>query len=853
MKRIFSILLTILLVFAFTSPGWAEEEFPPPGDNKGVIGDAGNGAAWRLGQINQLQMTEISAPSGNPDTNKGWLYVKDSGGTSVLYFEDDAGTVTDLVATTLATDFGLTADADAGDYDIKSLDKLEFIDTGVYIDGGADATLDIVSDGTVSIDSADWDISDTGVITNASMSADQISAGNLTLGNYYLSLGTDPADAGTIRLPNAGNILFEAAPAGTDVNALSVDASEVVQIGSAGASAVTITPDTTVSGSLTVTGTYYHSAIAPAAGDLTLNAAGAGSVDIGNVSTGTIDITGGGVNIGDGAADTLTITGIIDADVTLDDGTTDSPALIWKDSDDETGRIHQDSATDDLEVTCHSATDSFAVTTGNLSVGTPGADDITWNGDDFYVTDDMEVDGNAVFEANVKIDSGGTGLDLNETLDIDLDANDEEVSIFSTAADYAAGSGIVTVYDDSAGQTNTQYLVRLLREANADANDAFIECADNSTGAANDGDTKFAVVSGGATTWTLDAAATITVDADTTDTTDTGGVVDIDMGSATDGADAVNIKVVSATSGATEYATGIEIDLDDDTSAAGYVRGINLVSTDTTGSSEIIGIQIASSIETGIKASLDAASTLITADATSAASTSTTGALLDASFRTATDTAQAINIDLESDVTGGAGEVVEGIHIQMDDDSNTATDELRGIEIDTDANGTGLQYAIYVGDTAGIDAALYAARGYVRIGTGDTPDVTPGDDDLFVEGTVEVNGTTRFDNLAYHPPMTYEFTTEADITDPITSNVVLLDGDDDADNDTIDLQDGTYPGQILYLVAEADIDADDTCTINYGDTTCTNCPATVFNKVGENAHLVWTGTTWSVISLQDGL
>lgn len=62
------------------------------------------------------------------------------------------------------------------------------------------------------------------------------------------------ADAGTIRMPNAGSILFEADVAGTDVNALSVDSSELVQIGSAGASGVVVTPATTVTGLITANG-----------------------------------------------------------------------------------------------------------------------------------------------------------------------------------------------------------------------------------------------------------------------------------------------------------------------------------------------------------------------------------------------------------------------------------------------------------------------------------------------------------------------------------------------------------------------------------------------------------------------
>ena len=54
------------------------------------------------------------------------------------------------------------------------------------------------------------------------------------------------ADAGTIRMPNAGSIMFEADAAGTDINALSVDSSEIVQIAASGASGVTITPATTI-------------------------------------------------------------------------------------------------------------------------------------------------------------------------------------------------------------------------------------------------------------------------------------------------------------------------------------------------------------------------------------------------------------------------------------------------------------------------------------------------------------------------------------------------------------------------------------------------------------------------------
>lgn len=96
-------------------------------------------------------------------------------------------------------------------------------------------------------------------------------------------------------------------------------------------------------------------------------------------------------------------------------------------------------------------------------------------------------------------------------------------------------------------------------------------------------------------------------------------------------------------------------------------------------------------------------------------------------------------------------------------------------------------------------------------------------------------------------------TTEANITDPLASSVLLITGDDDTDNDAIDLQNGETAGQVIYIIAEAAVDVNDTITINMADTTCTNCPAIVFDKVGENATLIWTGTTWAVTGLQSSL
>ncbi len=243
-------------------------------------------------------------------------------------------------------------------------------------------------------------------------------------------------------------------------------------------------------------------------------------------------------------------------------------------------------------------------------------------------------------------------------------------------------------------------------------------------------------------TFTVAADEYMKLDADTTANTGTAGVLDLNVQSATNTHKAVSI-VYQLEDGATQ-AYGIYSDVNDDTSGAEVIdlyHAVNSAGTNAT----TRGLVVAATIDDGYVATLGAAAQAVVVDATTTASTSTTGAIMDAAFRSATTASQAINIDVESDVAGGASEIVTGIHIQLDDDANTATDEIHGIEIDTDGNGTGIQHAVYVGGSAGIDAALYAANGYLRIGTGATEDQTLGDDDAFIEGVLEVDGSIYAD------------------------------------------------------------------------------------------------------------
>lgn len=92
------------------------------------------------------------------------------------------------------------------------------------------------------------------------------------------------------------------------------------------------------------------------------------------------------------------------------------------------------------------------------------------------------------------------GIVATSDLDVDFSANTEEMNITYDVADYAAGSGALTIYDTTAaGPTNASYLLRLAMEADGDAQGHFILCEDNSTGAAANGDDKFSVDTGGLT------------------------------------------------------------------------------------------------------------------------------------------------------------------------------------------------------------------------------------------------------------------------------------------------------------------------------------------------------------------
>jgi len=482
--------------------------------------------------------------------------------------------------------------------------------------------------------------------------------------------------------------------------------------------------------------TLYQSAIAAAAAGniaLTIDAAGNGTITIGGTSTGNTVLPGvvamnGNVTVGNAATDTLGITSIINSNVTLDDGATDSPSLILKDATDETATfVKADGG--NVTVTPGGASESFQVLTGNLKVG-GGSEGVALNGQDAYVTGTFEVDGAVQLDGAVTLNGD---VAINDQIAIAFGANDEEIVVTNTATDLTAGAIVSLVM---AAQDNQAYILQLQQTPDADADNDFLLLEDNA------GDDKFAINQGGSTVWTLDADSLVAIDGSTTLSTTTGGVLDIDMSSVTTGGDAVNIKVIS-TVGNGETSSAITIDLDDDTAAAGSIYGIDIAASDGTGSSVLYGLNIANSIETHIKSVLPAAGTWANIDAAATDNTTTTGVQLLA-YDTITDGGKGIYIDFGVG-DAGAGVTANALYIDQDDDTTSNASTINSIALvcsDTTGHATTLNRAIY---TSGMDVALQADNGYVRIGTGSVADVPPGDDDLFVEGTIEVDAAARFD------------------------------------------------------------------------------------------------------------
>jgi len=81
MKKLFTTLIAALMLVVFTYPAVAEEDFPPPRHNSGVIGDAQTDAAWRLGIFEGLIMNGIEYAWPAADGTATYRLQTDGAGT----------------------------------------------------------------------------------------------------------------------------------------------------------------------------------------------------------------------------------------------------------------------------------------------------------------------------------------------------------------------------------------------------------------------------------------------------------------------------------------------------------------------------------------------------------------------------------------------------------------------------------------------------------------------------------------------------------------------------------------------------------------------------------------------------
>jgi len=97
MKKIINVLLGILLlVFATTQTGWAEEYFPPPRHQQGIIGGYG-GQEWRLGQFTGLILNGVTYAWPDADGTATYVLQTDGAGT-LSWVSNGAGTAYDDIA-----------------------------------------------------------------------------------------------------------------------------------------------------------------------------------------------------------------------------------------------------------------------------------------------------------------------------------------------------------------------------------------------------------------------------------------------------------------------------------------------------------------------------------------------------------------------------------------------------------------------------------------------------------------------------------------------------------------------------------------------------------------------------------
>jgi hypothetical protein len=345
------------------------EKFYPGKNKTGWLGKVDK--IWKKLFCETIIIPEQSAPSGNPDSNTGWLYVKDSGGgESQLYFESDAGTVSNLCT---AAAGGVTLD-------------------GAYDQGGAGVGRTITADtGAVVIQNTDVD-------TTNILEINKSPSGGAAGDGLDITMGANATGAG-IDINNSGS--------GNDIQG---DAWSISKAGEATLASASI------SGTATV-GTLSSSNIggATVTGGLNLNDSSGDSPALtftdGTGETAVIQKTDGSVlNITTVASDGVKV---ITGNLWVGNGTPGTASM-----DGEDFYVNGDSEFDGTVQFDGVATFSSVPVINSASITLRNNETFSLAHDSNNAADDLTIDLTGATDSSIILNSSGTGEDaikLNAT------------------------------------------------------------------------------------------------------------------------------------------------------------------------------------------------------------------------------------------------------------------------------------------------------------------------------------------------------------------------------------------------------------------------------------------------------
>jgi len=211
--------------------------------------------------------SNLSSSTNDILSDNGAIILGGTGGSNNEKLKFDFETTTNKVLVTDDTsgvtevDFGtINLGTDAIDLSEGSITNVDDIAVNSISDNDDDGMTISSASSTVTVESVVFTGSG---ISNVSTVA---ASGVISSSGGALSIGADAADAGAVRLSNDTDIAWENATPGTDIVALSVDGSNIVQIAESGSSGVVISASTSFSSA--------NLAIPNSTGDLALTAVG---------------------------------------------------------------------------------------------------------------------------------------------------------------------------------------------------------------------------------------------------------------------------------------------------------------------------------------------------------------------------------------------------------------------------------------------------------------------------------------------------------------------------------------------------------------------------------------------------